>query len=144
VRHGDPGDEGKVNLPNGLRRVAPDDTLGPDARSLTMRLPEFLDERDGEVRLVGHRLSLFHLLEFYNEGYSAEMLLGQFPSLSMAEIHKVLAFYWENKAAVDAVLAETRQRLDALRAEGAHLDVAALRSRLASREGAGLSPAGPG
>src|SRR5262245_20458500 len=109
-----------------------------------MTLPEFLHEQDGEIRLVGHRIGLFHLLWFYNEGYSAEMLLEQFPTLSMAQIHKVLGFYWENKAQVDASWAEARRRLDDRRAAGEHFDVAALPARLAARQGSGASPALPG
>lgn len=95
-----------------------------------MRLPEFLEQQDGEIRLTGHRISLFHLLGSYNEGYSAEMLREQFPTLAMAQIHKVLGFYWENKAEVDALMAGTEQRLAARRATGTQLDVVALRARL--------------
>jgi uncharacterized protein (DUF433 family) len=98
---------------------------------MTMRIPEFLHEQDGEVRLSGHRISLFHLLSFYQEGYSAEMLNEQFPTLPMALIHKVLGFYWENKAEFDATLPRTHARLDRARAAGEPLDTAALRARLA-------------
>lgn len=96
-----------------------------------MRIPEFLHEQDGEVRLAGHRISLCHLLSFYQEGYSAEMLHEQFPTLSMALIHKVLGFYWENMAECDAALSRTRARLEQAHAAGEHLDTAALRARLA-------------
>ena len=102
-----------------------------------MRVPDFLHEQDGEVRLAGHRISLFHLLSFYQEGYSAEMLRGQFPTLSMALIHKVLGFYWENKAELDAAVSRTRERLEQARAAGDHPDVAALRARLAMNTTAG-------
>src|SRR5262245_40180576 len=105
-----------------------------------MTLPEFLHEQDGEVRLVGHRIGLFHLLWSYNEGDSAEMLLERFPTLAMAQIHKVLGFYWENKAQVDASWAEARRRLEGQRAAGEHLDVNALRARLAARQGSGAAP----
>jgi uncharacterized protein (DUF433 family) len=94
-----------------------------------MQLPEFLHEQDGEIRLVGHRISLFQLLAFYQEGYSAEMLREQFPTLSMALIHKVLGFYWENRAQVDSDLSLTRNRLESARASGDHLDLRALRER---------------
>jgi uncharacterized protein (DUF433 family) len=97
-----------------------------------MRIPDFLHEQDGEIRLSGHRISLFHLLSFYQEGYSAEMLREQFPTLSMALIHKVLGFYWENKAECDVHLGRARERLDAARASGEPLDVVALRARLAA------------
>ena len=101
-----------------------------------MHLPDFLQEQDGEVRLAGHRISLFHLISFYQEGYSAEMLREQFPTLSMALIHKVLGFYWENKDEVDEGLLSTRDRLEKARCAGASLDVAALRSRLSTNAGA--------
>jgi len=105
-----------------------------------MRIPDFLNEQDGEVRLSGHRISLFHLLSVYQEGYSAEMLRDQFPTLSMALIHKVLGFYWENKGELDAALSRTRERLNAAGASGERLDVVALRARLATSTTAG--PAG--
>jgi uncharacterized protein (DUF433 family) len=98
-----------------------------------MGLPEFLNEQDGEVRLTGHRISLFDVLWFYREGQSAEMLIEQFPTLSMALIHKTLAYYWENKSELDVELDRTQQELDAAWATGNHVDVVALRARLAAR-----------
>jgi len=41
---------------------------------------------------------VYHLLWYYGEGYSPEALHEQFPTVSMAAIHKVLGYYWENKA----------------------------------------------
>ncbi len=68
-----------------------------------MTTPEFLTTDElGAIRINGHRIGLEHLVQFYNEGYSPEMLLGQFPSLSLALIHKVIAFYLDNTAEVDA------------------------------------------
>jgi uncharacterized protein (DUF433 family) len=71
-----------------------------------MNLPEFLTLglRD-EIRLTGHRIDLFRFVHYYNEGNSAEMLLGLFPTLNLALIHKVIAFYLENTAMVDAYAA---------------------------------------
>jgi len=105
---------------------------------LNIELPEFLHRQDGEVRLVGHRIGLFTVIRLYREGHSAEGLALQLPTLSMALIHKVLAFYWENRQAVDefadqfdAELAELerqnptrvtrqmlRERLEKMRAAG--------------------------
>jgi uncharacterized protein (DUF433 family) len=100
-----------------------------------MQLPDFLSQdKFGGIRLAGHRIDLFHVLWHYNEGYSAEMLREQFPSLSMALIYKVLAFYWENKAEVDAYLVECRQQLAQLEAILPGVDLAALRARLAAQQ----------
>lgn len=102
-----------------------------------MELPEFLS-RDayGGLRLAGHRVSLHQLLWYYNQGHSAEMLLGQFPSLPLALIHKVLAFYLENQAEVDAEMAQTQARLDQQRASGTQVDVLGLRARQRAAEAA--------
>ena len=84
-----------------------------------MTLPDFLvDHPDGEIRLTEHRIGLFHIVRYYNEGYSPEMLIEQFPTLSLALIHKVIAFYLENRAEVDAYVANYEAELEQQRAAG--------------------------
>ena len=36
---------------------------------------------DGEIRLLGHRIGLYHFVFYYNQGFTAEMLQCQFPTL---------------------------------------------------------------
>ena len=82
-------------------------------------MPEFLvDHADGTIRLAGHRIGLYHVIDRYQEGYSPEMLHEEFPTLPLALIHKVLAFYLENQAAVDAYVSAYRAELE--RQEAAH------------------------
>ena len=96
-----------------------------------MTLPDFLQDTSGEIRLTGHRIGLFHVVHYYNEGYSPEMLLGEYPTLPLALIHKVIAFYLENRAEVDAYVAAYRDVSSQQReASPRRLDVAALRQRL--------------
>ena len=104
-----------------------------------MQLPEFLTEwPHGEIMLTGHRIGLYHLVHFYNEGYSPEMLAEQFPTLSLALIHKTIGYYLENKADVDAYVAKIRTALDQQRAKGNHVDAQLLRERLESLQSARL------
>jgi uncharacterized protein (DUF433 family) len=78
-----------------------------------MNLPDFLTHGlKGEIRLTGHRIDLFHFVNFYNEGNSAETLVGLFPTLSLALIHKVIAFYLENKVAVDTYITHCETESD--------------------------------
>jgi uncharacterized protein (DUF433 family) len=96
-----------------------------------MTLPDFLrQDTYGEIFLTGHRIGLYHVVHYYNQGYSPEMLVCQFPTLPLALVHKVIAFYLENKDEVDAYVAGVRAELDRQRAQGRHLDLAALRERL--------------
>jgi uncharacterized protein (DUF433 family) len=47
-----------------------------------MDLPDFLaQDADGFIHLRGHRIGIQHVVHFYDEGYSAEMLAETFPTL---------------------------------------------------------------
>jgi uncharacterized protein (DUF433 family) len=82
-----------------------------------LNLPDFLiDHPDGEIRLKGHRISLYDVISFHQEGESAEMLYERFPSVPLSLIHNVLAFYRANKNDVDAYVAECEAELQRLRA----------------------------
>jgi uncharacterized protein (DUF433 family) len=73
---------------------------------MAMNLPEFLTRGPlGEIRLTGHRIDLYLIVLSYNEGYTAEMLHDEYPTLPLALIESVLAFYRQNKAEVDAYVA---------------------------------------
>ena len=100
-----------------------------------MQLPEFLTQSpDGEIRLTGHRIGLFHLLQRYNEGESAEMLAAYYPTLPLALVHKVLAFYLDNQREVDAYLANCTASIDKQQQDARKLDLNALRRRLSRGE----------
>lgn len=80
---------------------------------LSMSLPAFLTEVPyGEIRLTGHRIGLYHVLSSYKDGYTAEMLHDQFPTLSPDLIRQVLDFYEQNRAEVDAYVAVEREEID--------------------------------
>jgi uncharacterized protein (DUF433 family) len=82
-----------------------------------MELPEFLTEWPmGEIVLTGHRIGLYHVISYHNDGYSAEQLHERFPTLSLELIQKVLAFYEANRAEVDAYVARCQAEIDHLRA----------------------------
>jgi uncharacterized protein (DUF433 family) len=78
-----------------------------------MNLPDFIcRDPDGYIHLADHRVGLHHIIALYNEGYSPEMLLGEFPTLSLALIHKSLGFYLENLAEMDAYVAAEQQAIE--------------------------------
>jgi uncharacterized protein (DUF433 family) len=82
-------------------------------RSTHMNLPDFLaQDRYGFVHLTGHRVGLRHVVELYNDGYSAEKLHDYFPTIPLALIHKLIAFYLENRTEADAYIRQSREALD--------------------------------
>ena len=84
--------------------------------AIVTNLPEFLAlYPGGQIRLAGHRIALEHVMERYSEGYSAEMLCEQYPSLSLALVHKTIAFYWERQSEVEDYLSRIRADLETQR-----------------------------
>jgi uncharacterized protein (DUF433 family) len=100
-----------------------------------MNLPEFLSmDQYGEIFLRGHRIGLYHLLYYYNEGYSSEMLSAEYPSLSLELIEKSLAFYHANRTEVDAYLVHCETEIRKQRATAPPgPDIEQLRRRLEAR-----------
>lgn len=83
-----------------------------------MELPDFLNrDRGGLILLVGHRIGLHDVLHFYQEGYSPEMIAGELPTLTLAVVHKTIAFYLENQDEVDAWLEKERSEVARQRRE---------------------------
>ena len=82
----------------------------------SFRLPDFLHEQDGEIRIVGHRISLFDVLWEYNQGRTVEELTLRFPTLKRSTLHKLIAFYLDSQPEVDAYLNDYSGALDEKRA----------------------------
>lgn len=77
-----------------------------------MDLPEFL-RRDalGEVFFVGHRVTLYHAMKSYLEDSRPETIVEHFPTLTLPLAYKAVAFYLENREAVDQYMEETRREI---------------------------------
>ncbi len=70
-----------------------------------MVLPDFLSaDKFGYIHLTGHRVGLVDVLNFYQQGESAEMLSIRFPTVQLALLHRVIAHYLENQDEVDQYL----------------------------------------
>jgi uncharacterized protein (DUF433 family) len=102
---------------------------------MRMNLPEFLAQDGyGYIYLAGHRIGLRHVVELYTDGYTPEMLHDHFPTLPLALVHKVIAFYLENQAEVDAYIRQSRETVDRLAAAPQPgPDAAELRRRMETR-----------
>lgn len=101
--------------------------------TLKAPLPDFLSaDAYGYVHITGHRIGLQTLVRCYNDGYSPEMMAAEYPTLSLATIHKVIAFYLENRSEVDRYVAACDADMEALAAVPRHGPTAVeLRDRFA-------------
>ena len=99
--------------------------------SLSHPLPDFLvSTADGDIVLRGHRIGLYHVVQRYNDGYSPEMLVCQYPTLTLSLVHRVIAFYLDRRADVDAYVADYGRDLQQQAASVKRLELAELRDRL--------------
>jgi uncharacterized protein (DUF433 family) len=78
-----------------------------------MHLPDFLTrDTDGEVRLTDHRIGLYTLVHDYREGWPVERIAAGYPSLPLALVYKVLAFYLENQREIDTYVESYQAELE--------------------------------
>src|SRR4051812_8115094 len=103
-----------------------------------MNLPDFLTERPfGNIVLTGHRIGLYHVMKRHKEGMTVEQIHDWYPTLEPELIQKVLDFYADNQADVDAYVAAVQAELDRQDAAAPRVDYDELRRRAAQRKGAG-------
>jgi uncharacterized protein (DUF433 family) len=73
-----------------------------------MKIPDFLQQDlDGYIHVAEHRIGIEDIVLCYNDGFSAEMLLAQYPTLTLALIYKVLGFYLENREEIDTYVSDS-------------------------------------
>ena len=72
-----------------------------------MELPSFLTVDDGGfIHVADHRIGLHHILRHYDEGDSPEMIVEEYPTLSLSLVHKVIAFYLDHMLEINAYVIE--------------------------------------
>jgi len=89
---------------------------------------------DGVVR-VGHtRVTLDTVVGAFEDGATAEEIVWQYPSLSLAEVYAVIGYYLQRQSEVEAYLAQRQQIADQTREQNeARFNQQGIRERLLAR-----------
>jgi uncharacterized protein (DUF433 family) len=67
--------------------------------------PAYVDKTpEGGWRIHGTRVSLDSIVHAYWEGRLPEVVLADFPSLTLEKVHGAIAFYLRNRDEIDAYL----------------------------------------
>ena len=74
-------------------------------------------DSDGVIRIGATRVALHTLIGFYRIGETPEDLHEGFPTVALADIYAVIAYYLANRDAVDAYLHEIDLEADRIRRE---------------------------
>src|SRR6184192_1245111 len=96
-------------------------------------LPDIFDlDPDGQIHFKGHRIRLIDVASRYEEGHAPEAILVDFyPTLSLAQIYRAIAYHLENEVEVRAMIAENDRVVEELQFRAAPApSLAELRERL--------------
>ena len=91
--------------------------------------------RTGVVRVAGTRVTLDTVISAFSAGATAEEIVLQFPSLSLAAVYSVLSFYLRQREEVETYLRERGRQAEAARKEiWMRFPNAGIRERLLARQ----------
>ena len=93
---------------------------------------------DGTIRIAGSRVSLESVLYHFKLGAAPEEIAHKFPSLSLADIYAVIAYYLNHRKPVEEYLLQSEAASDSVQSEiearpGYHTAMTEIRERLLNR-----------
>lgn len=83
------------------------ETTAIDIGTLITRTPGVVG---GRPRIAGTRMPVLRISVLHNSGMSPEEIVSHYGHLTLAQVHAALAYYYANKAEIDADL-EAEERL---------------------------------
>ena len=69
---------------------------------------------DGTIRVTGSRVSLESIVHHYKLGATAEEIASKFPSLHLADVYSVIAYYLNHREAVEEYIQKQEAEADAI------------------------------
>jgi uncharacterized protein (DUF433 family)/predicted HTH domain antitoxin len=91
-------------------------------------------DADGVIRIGGTRVTLDTVVAAFQEDATAEEIVYQYPSLELAEVYAVLAYYLQHRSQVETYLRQRKEQRDEIRSENeARFNPRGIRDRLMSR-----------
>lgn len=89
---------------------------------------------EGVMRISGTRVPLETVVRAFHQGATPEEIVQDFPSLTLAAVYSVLAYYLVHRDEVDDYVAERAQRNEAARmSHEQRFDPIGIRARLLAR-----------
>ncbi len=71
----------------------------------------------GRPHILGHRIKVKHVADWYDrQGLSPAEIVAQFPTITLAQVHAALAYYYDHRDEIAAEWAEEDRIVGALEA----------------------------
>jgi uncharacterized protein (DUF433 family) len=91
-------------------------------------------DAEGVVRVGGTRVTLDTVIGAFEDGASAEEIVLQYSSLSLADVYTVIGYYLRHRGEVEEYLREQRRQAEEVRRQNeARFPQAGIRERLLAR-----------
>jgi len=91
-------------------------------------------DADGVVRVGKTRVTLDTVLVAFEDGATAEEITHQYPSLHLADVYAVIAYYLRRRSDVEAYLRQRQQQAEKIQQQNeARFDPDGVRDRLLAR-----------
>ncbi|MBI3680192.1 MAG: DUF433 domain-containing protein [Acidobacteria bacterium] len=81
--------------------------MGIDIRPVP---PPLQFDAHGVCRAAGTRVTLLTLIDAFQEGASPEEIYQEYPSVSLADVYAVIAFYLSHRDEIDSYLETVREQ----------------------------------
>ncbi len=94
----------------------------------------------GKPHILGHRVKVKHIVEMYERmGMSPAQIVEDIPTISLAQVHSALAYYYDHRAEIEAEIAAEDQAFQAIKAAQPSI-LEKIRQRMADAQNDSLSP----
>ncbi len=91
-------------------------------------------DADGVIRVGGTRVTLDTVVAAFDAGATAEEIVQQYPSVTLADVYSVIGYYLRHQPEVRAYLTERQKEAAQVREENERrFDPAGVRGRLLAR-----------
>jgi uncharacterized protein (DUF433 family) len=91
-------------------------------------------DADGVIRVGGTRVTLDTVVAAFDAGATAEEIVQQYPSVTLADVYSVIGYYLRHQPEVRAYLTERQKEAGQVREENERrFDPAGVRDRLLAR-----------
>jgi uncharacterized protein (DUF433 family) len=72
----------------------------------------------GEPHILGHRIKVRHIAVWHEEGgMSPAEIVATYPTLTLAEVHAALAYYYDHRDEIQAAIAEEESFIQELKSK---------------------------
>lgn len=97
--------------------------------------PPFRDDGTGVLRVGDSRVLLELVIHAFQDGATAEMIVQRYPTVTLADVYGVIAYYLRHRSEIESYLADKERAAAEVRArvEAGQKDLSEIRARLSLR-----------